>query len=88
MSATIRKIGNSSEVIIPGELLRRMNLKNGDLINTSEERNRLVITKAKRCPRYSLEELLAQCDTGVPIPEELNAWDALSPAGDEMLSMC
>ncbi|UYM15282.1 AbrB/MazE/SpoVT family DNA-binding domain-containing protein [Endozoicomonas euniceicola] len=64
MSATIRKIGNSSE-----------------------ERNRLVITKAKRCPRYSLEELLAQCDTGAQMPEELNKWDTLPPAGDEMLLM-
>lgn len=85
MNTTIRKIGNSSGAIIPGELLRSMNLKNGDRITISEERNRLVITKSRRCPRYALDELLAQCDTEAPMPDELADWDTLPPAGDEVL---
>lgn len=86
MNTVIRKIGNSSGAIIPSELLRRMNLKEGDTITIEENKDSLVITKAKLRPRYALEELLAQCE-GVDdmMPEELQEWDSMSPAGDEVL---
>lgn len=85
MNTVIRKIGNSSGAIIPSDLLRRMKLKDGDTITIAEERNSLVITKAKLRPRYTLDELLAQCDMQEPMPEELTEWDAVPPAGDEVL---
>nr|MDT0251536.1 AbrB/MazE/SpoVT family DNA-binding domain-containing protein [Endozoicomonas sp.] len=85
MNTTIRKIGNSSGAIIPSELLRRMNLQEGDAITISEERNSLVITKARPRPRYTMDELMAQCDTEAAMPEELSEWDSMPPAGDEVL---
>lgn len=85
MNTVIRKIGNSSGVIIPSELLRRLNLKDGDSISIEEVENSLVITRATNRPRYSLDELLAQCDTSKAMPEELAEWDSVPPAGDEAL---
>lgn len=85
MNTTIRKIGNSSGAIIPSELLRRMNLKDGDNITISEERNSLVITKAMNRPRYTMEELLSQCDIEAAMPEVLSEWDSMPLAGDEVL---
>jgi antitoxin component of MazEF toxin-antitoxin module len=34
--------------------------------------------------RYSLTELLAQCDSGTPIPEFIKEWDLLLPVGKEL----
>lgn len=85
MNTVIRKIGNSAGAIIPMELLKRMNLKEGDTILISEERNSLVITKARNRPRYTLDELLKECDDNADYPEELKAWDNMPKAGDESL---
>lgn len=85
MNTVIRKIGNSSGAIIPSELLKSLNLKIGDGITISEERNKLVIRKVQGRPVYSLNELLAACDDQAPYPEELGEWDAMMPAGDEAL---
>ena len=85
MKTVIRKIGNSSGAIIPSELLRRLNLKDGDSIVIAEVKNSLVITKATDRPRYSMDELLAQCDLSAAVPEALTEWDSIPPAGDEVL---
>lgn len=85
MKTVIRKIGNSSGAIIPSELLRRLNLKDGDSIVIAEVKNSLVITKATNRPRYSMDELLAQCDLSATVPEALTEWDSIPPAGDEVL---
>ncbi len=85
MNTVIRKIGNSSGAIIPSELLRRLNLKDGDSIVIAEVKNSLVITKATNRPHYSMDELLSQCDLSASMPEELTEWDSIPPAGDEVL---
>lgn len=41
--------------------------------------------KATDKPRYSLDELLAQCDISKAMPEGLAEWDFVPPAGDEIL---
>ena len=46
MTATIRKIGNSEGVIIPKEILERLNLKSGDSIDFVETENGLIIRPA------------------------------------------
>ncbi|WP_422136098.1 AbrB/MazE/SpoVT family DNA-binding domain-containing protein [Endozoicomonas sp. ALD040] len=71
--------------LIPSELLRRLNLKDGDSIVIEEVKNSLVITKATKRPRYSMDELLAQCDLSAAMPEELTEWDSIPPVGDEAL---
>ena len=85
MNTVIRKIGNSSGTIIPSELLKNMNLKIGDGITISEERNRLVIRKQQGRPVYSLDALLSECDDREPFPKALEEWDAVLPEGDESL---
>lgn len=33
--------------------------------------------------RYSLSELIAQCDMSAPVPEDLKVWDSMGPVGKE-----
>ena len=33
--------------------------------------------------RYTLDELLSQCDLNGPFPEEVKAWEQADPVGEE-----
>lgn len=35
--------------------------------------------------RYSLSELLAECDEKTPVPEAMKIWEAVPPTGQESL---
>ncbi|WP_252179548.1 AbrB/MazE/SpoVT family DNA-binding domain-containing protein [Endozoicomonas sp. 4G] len=85
MNTVIRRIGNSSGIIIPPKLLRKLNLKDGDGIVITKVKNSLVITKSTNRPRYSMDELLAQCDLSVAMPKEFTEWDSVPAVGDEVL---
>jgi putative addiction module antidote len=45
MNTTIRKIGNSEGVILPKELLERMNLRTGDSVIVVQEGNELRLRR-------------------------------------------
>lgn len=85
MQAQIRRIGNSSGTIIPSSLLKKLDLKDGDAILIQESEGRLIISKEDSRPKYTLTELLAQCDPDAPEPEEIKEWDQSPPAGQELL---
>jgi len=46
MNVTVRKIGNSEGVILPKELLERLNLKAGDTLFVSEGMNSITLSPA------------------------------------------
>ncbi len=46
MNVTIRKIGNSEGIIIPKEILERLNLKSGDAVDFIETEGSLTIRPA------------------------------------------
>ena len=79
METSIRKIGNSTGAIIPISILRKLNLHEGDTLNISEEKGKIVMSSSK--PKYSLDELLAKCDLSAPTPK--NEWDNIDPVGNE-----
>ena len=51
MRAAIRKLGNSSGVIIPKSMLAEVGLAAGDAVDLSLEDGRIAITPVKRRPR-------------------------------------
>ncbi len=85
MKTNIRKIGNSSGLILPAIILKKLNLSEGDEIDVSESGNKIVITPKKMKPKYSLKELLALCDLNAPMPNAVKEWDDIQPVGRESL---
>ncbi len=85
MKTNIRKIGNSAGLILPAVILKKLNLSEGDEIQISEKENQIVITPTKIKPKYTLKELLAQCDLNAPMPEVVKEWDDIQPIGRESL---
>ena len=47
MNTVVRKIGNSEGVILPKDMLERLNLKAGDSLVISEDKGDIVLSKAE-----------------------------------------
>ena len=47
MNTVVRKIGNSEGVILPKEMLERLNLKAGDSLVISEDKGDIVLSRAE-----------------------------------------
>ncbi|MBF0438583.1 MAG: antitoxin [Magnetococcales bacterium] len=84
-TSTLRKVGGSTMVSVPPVLLDTLDLKAGVTVGLSIEDGHLVINPIPR-PSYTLEELLAMCDTNAEStsPEE-QEWLNSSPIGKELL---
>ena len=80
MQTTLRKIGNSTGLILPKSVLDALKLKNGDSIDI-ETKNEVILIKKDK-PHYSLEELIAKCDPDAPPVS--HDWDNIKPVGNEV----
>ena len=60
MRITIKRWGNSSGMVIPNVVMKELNLRPGQSVEAQVSNNQLILTPISR--RYSLDELLAQCD--------------------------
>ncbi|EPY9097488.1 type II toxin-antitoxin system ChpS family antitoxin [Shigella dysenteriae] len=82
MRITIKRWGNSSGMVIPNVVMKELNLRPGQSVEAQVSNNQLILTPISR--RYSLDELLAQCDMNATELSEQDVWDKSTPAGDEI----
>ena len=80
----LRKVGGSVMLAVPPALLDVLNLGVGAKVDIGVEDGRLIVTPRAR-PRYSLEELIAQCDDTAPDDDGDRAWLDAPPVGNELL---
>ena len=85
MRTHIRKIGNSAGMILPSVILKKLHLSEGDEIEISENGKQITLTPNKIKPKYTLKELLAQCDENTAVPEVVQEWDEMPMIGREKL---
>ena len=83
-TTNLRKVGGSVMMAVPPKVLDLLHLEAGALVAMTIEENRLVI-EARPKQRYSLNELLAQCDPDAPMSAEDRAWLDAAPVGKELL---
>ena len=83
-TANLRKVGGSIMLAVPPAILDLLHLRAGETVGLTVDNGRLVIEPNPR-PHYSLDELLAQCDTSAEISEEDRAWRNGKPVGSELL---
>lgn len=81
--ATLRTVGGSVMMAIPKAILEALGLAANEKVGLSVADGRLMIEPHPR-PRYSLGDLVAQCDPDAPISDEERAWMATKPVGDEI----
>jgi antitoxin ChpS len=85
MNVTLRKYGNSTVAVMPPMVLKALKLSAGQsmTLDTTDD-GKIVLSKASQSTKYTLEELLAQCDLSASQPEELREWDNMKPVGNEV----
>lgn len=82
MRITINRWGNSAGMVIPNIVMKELNLQPGQSVEAQVSNNQLILTPISR--RYSLDELLAQCDMNAAELSEQDVWGKSTPAGDEI----
>ncbi|MEI7840745.1 MAG: antitoxin [Methylococcaceae bacterium] len=83
-STNLRKVGGSVMLAVPPALLDILHLQIGATVGIAIEGERLII-QAQNRPKYTLEELLAQCDETIEISTEEREWLDMKPVGAELL---
>lgn len=81
MRLTIQKWGNSAAVRLPTAILTQSGLSIGDVVDVKSVRGALTLIAAK--PKYSLSDLVTQCNSNAPLTDDLTAWDQMKPIGSE-----
>jgi len=82
-TANLRKVGGSIMLAVPPTLLEMLRLGPGAKVDLAVESGRLIVEPQKR-PRYTLKELLAQCDPKAPISSQ-REWLDSEPVGGELI---
>lgn len=82
MQTAIKKIGNSSGILLPKPVLAHLHLSTGDLIDLDLQEGRVVLSAIQHHPREGWAEAAkALADTG----DDVAAWPLFGNAGDEAL---
>lgn len=83
-TTNLRKVGGSVMLAVPPVLLEVLQLQPGAKVGVTVERGRLVVRPQQR-RRYTLEELLAKCDSKARRTREDREWVDSKRVGREML---
>ena len=81
-TATLRSVGGSVVMAIPKRVLELVHLHSGSQVNI-DVRDGCLIVEPKTKPRYTLAELMAQCDLSQPLNLEEQEWQESPAAGAE-----
>ena len=82
MEVVLRKYGNSTVAVLPPAVLRDLGLAAGQAMALDTTKDGKIVLARKH--KYSLAELLAQCDPKAAPPVDLQLWSVAKPAGDEV----
>ena len=83
-TTNLRKVGGSIMLAVPPAILDLLHLHAGTTVGVSIDAGRLIVEPQPR-PRYTLEDLLAQCNpSATPDPDD-RAWLDSPATGNELL---
>lgn len=83
-TTNLRKVGGSVMLAVPPAILDLLHLQAGATVSVAVDGGRLVVEPQSR-PRYSLDDLLAQCDASAELTTEDRSWLDAKPVGSELL---
>ena len=80
----LRRVGGSIMLAVPPALLDVLRLQEGARVGLAVQSGRLVVEPRPR-PRYTLDELLAQCNLKARRGKQEQEWLEARPVGRELL---
>jgi antitoxin ChpS len=81
--AKLRKVGGSVMLAVPPAVLNELGVGAESIVDLAVKKGKLVV-EPKRRKRYTLDELLAQCDPKAP-SERDEEWLSSPPVGRELI---
>jgi len=81
-TATLRAVGGSVVMAIPKRILDLVHLQAGSRVDIDVRQGQLIVIP-RRKKRYTLTELLAQCDSAAPLTAEEREWLDAPPLGSK-----
>ena len=81
MEVVLKKMGNSTALILPPAVLRNLKLAAGHALTLETTSDRRIVLTPKR--QYTLADMIAQCDLSAPPPADMADWDRMKPEGGE-----
>lgn len=82
--ATLRSVGGSVVMAIPKRVLELVHLQSGSQVTIDVQDGKLIIEPSKK-PKYTLAELMAQCDLSQPFSTDEHEWLSAPGVGAEEL---
>ena len=83
-TTNLRKVGGSVMLAVPPAVLDMLQLRAGATVSLIVDGSRLIVEPRPRL-RYTLDELLAQCDPSAGPTDEDREWLDAKPVGSELL---
>ena len=83
VEVVLRKFGNSTGLALPPGVLKNLGLRAGQSLTLSTTGEGALVLKQKSGQRYSLSQLIAQCNPKAPPPADMVLWDNARPVGRE-----
>lgn len=83
MEVVLKKMGNSTALVMPPPVLRDLGIRVGQHLTLDTTADGKIVLTPKR--KYLLPDMIAQCDLTAPPPADLALWDAARPVGQEVL---
>ena len=88
-TTNLRKVGGSVMLAVPPALLNILRLRPGASVGLAVESGHLVVKpqrEPRKRPRYTLDELLAQCNPKAALSRKKErAWVVDGPVGGELI---
>lgn len=83
-TTTLRNVGGSLVTTIPKSVLEVLGLQANTKLEVTIDEGKIVLAPRKR-PKYTLDELLAQCDPEAPWEKEEREWMDAPSVGNEII---
>lgn len=79
--AIVQKLGETLVIVVPPELQQQLQLAEGIALEMEAQQGKLLVRRR----RYTLKELLDQCDFSIPMSEEEREWIDAPAVGRELI---
>ncbi|MFN3326816.1 MAG: AbrB/MazE/SpoVT family DNA-binding domain-containing protein [Bryobacteraceae bacterium] len=80
----LRKVGGSVMLVVPPAILDILQLRPGAQVGLTVDKNRLILEPQQR-PRYTVDQLLAQCKPKARHSRADREWLGSRPVGSELI---
>jgi antitoxin ChpS len=82
MEVILRKYGNSTVAVLPPAVLKDLGLSAGQAMSLDTTNQGQIVLSRKR--KFTLADMIAQCDPNAPPPADLALWEGAKPVGQEV----